>query len=66
MSLSIEKPIGSKLNSKDLPGESQVQVQVVKGLDGMPDLRLTSSIGRPYAELSISDLKFLCEWAGEE
>ena len=63
--MKISQPIGCKLPNCTLPGSSFVNTEVIEGLDGMPDLRLTNPTGGPI-DVSISDLSAILAWAGYE
>lgn len=60
--MNIQKPIGSRLLARDLPGGSLVNIHVNESEDELPSLTFV-----PYrmgnVELTLSDLLYIAEWA---
>lgn len=59
----ITQPLGAKLLAVSLPDDSQVNAKICLDGYGSRAIMLTSSSGRPFVEVSVRDLDFICKWA---
>lgn len=65
----IHKPIGSRIDSCELPGGSTVNITVVEASDGLPSLRITAKYSWQVTrgvDLTIADLLFIADWAQKQ
>lgn len=62
----ILKPVGSQLNSDDLPNRSEIYVEIVTWDRGITkEMRIISSEGARVLYVTVEDLEFITDWASK-